>query len=233
MIAPDIIRWSPNVNRDGNGNPIPLRARTVIIHCTRSGRIPLNPTEFIGTLNYMATPGTTSSQWVISRQGEAARAVPDDQQAWHAGVDNDNAWGIELEQAVESDGFTVPQMNKLVEVCRGYMADFSVPPVHARSSTEPGFIGHQETAQGRGSGKSDPGRHFDWNWFIAALQPRPQKEGWVKENGMWVLYNGPPLPVLRIGGELPGQISKLMGDRYEWLVHGPNGEARWSSTPGD
>lgn len=168
MIAPDIIRWSPNVNRDGNGVPLRLNARTVIIHATRSGKS-MNPTEFIGTLNYMATPGTVSSQWVIARDGRAARCVPDDQQAWHAGEDNDNAFGIELEQGAEQDGFTAPQIDKLVAVCKGYMVDFGVAPVHATSSTMSGFIGHQETAQGQRSGKSDPGAGFPWDAFMNAL----------------------------------------------------------------
>ena len=168
MITPDITRLSPNVNRDAAGNPLPLRARTVIIHCTRSD-VSMNPTEMAGTLNYMGRPGTVSSHWVISRLGEAARVVPDDRQAWHAQEDNDNAFGIEVEQGVEADGFTEAQLAKLVEVCRGYVEDFGVPAVHVGSSREPGFIGHQETAQGRRNGKSDPGRLFPWEQFIARL----------------------------------------------------------------
>src|SRR5689334_7799000 len=99
MIAPDLTRLSPNVN----AAPMPAGTRCVIIHATRSG-VSMNPTEFDGTLNYMATPGTTSSHWVIARDGRKARVVPDNRQAWHAGSDNDNAWGIELEQGVEADG---------------------------------------------------------------------------------------------------------------------------------
>lgn len=166
MIEADITRWSPNFN---NG---PVLGRTVIIHSTRSG-VSMNPSEFVGTLNYMSTAGTTSSQWVIGRSGVTARVVPDNKQAWHAGSDNDNAWGIELEQGVEADGFTADQLASLVEVCKGYMQDFAVPPVHATNSSQPGFIGHQETAQGKGSGKSDPGRLFDWGWFINALTEEP------------------------------------------------------------
>jgi len=163
MITPDIIRMSPNFTGSF------LDARTVIIHCTRSG-VSMNPSEFEGTLNYMARPGTVSSHWVISRIGEAARVVPDVLQAWHAQEDNDNTFGIELEQGVEEDGFTELQLAKLVEVCRGYTEDFSVPPFHVSSSIELGFIGHQETSQGRRNGKSDPGHLFPWDWFISRLQ---------------------------------------------------------------
>lgn len=166
MIAPDITRLSPNVN----AAPMPAGVHTVIIHCTRSG-VSMNPTEFTGTLNYMATPGTTSSQWVIARDGTKARVVPDNRQAWHAQEDNDNSWGIELEQGAEQDGFTPEQIASLIQVCEGYRDDFGVPVYHAQDSSG-GFVGHQETAQGRRNGKSDPGHLFPWDEFIRALQPQ-------------------------------------------------------------
>lgn len=166
MIAADVTRWSPNVN----DAPMPSGVKTVIIHCTRSG-VKANPTEFEGTLNYMAREGTTSSHWVVSRLGIKARVVADDKQAWHAGNDNDNAWGIEIEQGVEEDGFTMPQMWAVVDICRGYRDDFGVPVRHVHDSTSGGFVGHQETAQGRSWGKTDPGRWFNWDWFINQIQP--------------------------------------------------------------
>lgn len=168
MIAPDLVRLSPNVNSAN----MPEGVKTVIIHCTRSGHS-RNPTEFDGTLNYMATPGTTSSHWVVARDGRKARVVPDFRQAWHAGVDNDNAWGIELEQGAEGDGFEPEQIAAVIEICKGYRDDFGVPPRHATNSTEGGFIGHQETAQGKSNGKSDPGYLFPWDAFIEALAPAP------------------------------------------------------------
>lgn len=165
---PDVVDLSPNYN------PFPVTGRTVIIHATRSGKS-MNPTEFRGTLNYMRQPGTTSSQWVISRAGIKARVVNNNRQAWHAQEDNDNSWGIELEQGDEQDGFTEVQMVALAEVCRDdYMAGFGVPAVHAKSTGEPGFIGHQETIQGKRNGKSDPGSRFDWDYFLRLLQP-PEK----------------------------------------------------------
>jgi len=165
MIDPDFYSYSPNT-----GGPMP-RVWTLIIHCTRSG-VPMNPTEFEGTLNYMSQRGTTSSHWVIARDGIKARVVGDNLQAWHAGEDNDNAWGIELEQGVESDGFTLEQIAALVDVCRCYCNDFGVPPVHVHSSAEAGFVGHEETVQGKSWGKTDPGDLFPWDDFIAQLQPQ-------------------------------------------------------------
>lgn len=178
VIAPDIVRLSPNVNRypDGVGTPVgmPPTCKCVIIHCTRSG-VPGNPSEFEGTLGYMSRKGTTSSHWVVSRTGVKARVVPDSQEAWHAGTDNDNAWGIEIEQGVASDGFTDVQLAAVVEICKGYRDDFNVPAYHSTTSAE-GFIGHEETIQGRSYGKSDPGYLFPWDWFIAQLQESPMPE---------------------------------------------------------
>jgi N-acetyl-anhydromuramyl-L-alanine amidase AmpD len=169
MIEPSLNVFSPNYNRLPSGQPALLTAQTVIIHATRSG-ISMNPSEFMGTLNYMTRQGTVSSHWVIARDGQTARVIGDNHQAWHAQEDNDNTWGIEIEQGVETDGFTPEQMASLVAVCKGYVADFGVAPAHVQDSKTSGFVGHQETVQGRRNGKSDPGSLFDWDGFIAALK---------------------------------------------------------------
>lgn len=176
MIEPDETYLSPN------HYSTPVSGHTVIIHATRSG-VSMNPTEYRGTINYMLTPGTVSSHWVVSRTGIRARVVPDTLMAWHAGVDNPYAWGIEVEQGVESDGFTEVQLAAVLSICKGYRDDFGVLPVHATGfGPHPayGFIGHQETAQGRSYGKSDPGHLFPWDAFIASLQsitPTPLPAG--------------------------------------------------------
>lgn len=166
MIQPDITKLSPNVR---NGIP---NGRIVVIHATRSGT-PMNPSEFAGTLNWFANRASgVSSHWVIARDGRTARCVPDTKIAQHAGQHNTAAWGIELEQGVENDGFTAEQMAALVVVCRGYMEDYSVEPRHTLDMRQSGFVGHDETPQGRSVGKSDPGRLFNWDAFIQLLTAR-------------------------------------------------------------
>lgn len=175
MITPDLVRLSPNYNKDAEGGAIPMpigSTHTVIIHCTRSGQS-MNPDEFVGTLNYMQKVGTVSSHWVISRAGVKCRVVADNRQAWHAAEDNDNSWGVELEQGVETDGFTPAQMTSLLTVCRAYRDDFGVVAVRVMDSHTPGFIGHQDTVQGHKAGKSDPGVLFPWVQFITDLQVAP------------------------------------------------------------
>ena len=217
MIEPDITQLSPNVSRYANGKeiPMPKTANTVFIHCTRSGRIPMNPSEFEGTLNYMSRPGTTSSQWVVSRTGIAARVVRDDHQAWHAGIDNDNGWGIEIEQAVEDDGFTSEQLWKVVEICRGYRDDFNVPPRRVFDSHPGGFVGHQDTLQGRRSGKSDPGRWFPWDWFISELQTGQP----LQPAGIGIHFRSGNAEEIWNAAEHPGEVPDGVGIRWPDGTH--------------
>jgi len=163
MVTPDIVRLSPNYNNR------PPRGGVVIIHATRS-TVSMNPSEFEGTLNYFSDRNSeASSHWVIARDGRKARVVPDNLQAWHAAEDNAIAWGIELEQGVESDGFPLMQMESLIEVSRDYVA-MGVPAQRIYTTSAKGFVGHQDTAQGKRLGKSDPGSGFMWTAFIAALE---------------------------------------------------------------
>jgi N-acetylmuramoyl-L-alanine amidase len=163
MIEPDVTRLSPNFSAS------PPTHRLVVIHATRSGTSN-NPNEFEGTLNWFGRADSqVSSHWVIGRDGRKARVVPDGQQAWHAGEHN-VGWGIELEQGVNDDGFTSLQIAALLQVCAGYVMDFGVPPVHTLDAAQAGFIGHEETRQGRRVGKSDPGTKFGWESFIEGLR---------------------------------------------------------------
>lgn len=171
MTQPDRTSTSPHFN------PRPPSGQGVVIHATRSGKS-MNPTELEGTLNWFKNPASqVSAHWVIGRDGTKVRVIPDSQQAWHAGSHNATHYGIELEQGDEDDGFTVPQMASLIEVCRGYV-ELDVRPIHSFD----GFIGHDETPQGRASGKSDPGYLFNWSGLITGLAnvtPTPEAIAWA------------------------------------------------------
>lgn len=220
-VTPDRSTGSPH------SNPNPPSGQGVVIHATRSG-ISQYPLELEATLNWFANPTSkVSSHWVIGRNGEKVRVIPDNRQAWHAGQHNATHWGIELCQGDEDDGFTYEQMAALIEVCRDYVA-LGVPATHGMA----GFIGHDETPQGRTAKKSDPGYFFNWSGLINGLSVSDLYE-WRSEGEYMNLYRaGIALPVFRIGGELPGQISKLFGTQYQWLVN-RDGVAMWEPNPGD
>lgn len=169
MIPFDEIKLSPNLVK------APVNGSTVIIHATRSG-ISHYARELEATLNWFSRPGNPSSNFVIDYDGTIVLVVDPAFRAAHAQEDNDNAWGIEVCQGVESDGFTDKQYEALARVCRGFMADYNVPAIHCVSSIMPGFIGHEETAQGKRNGKSDPGRLFDWDRFISSLTEPVQED---------------------------------------------------------
>jgi N-acetyl-anhydromuramyl-L-alanine amidase AmpD len=172
VIAPDI------TSSYLYSNKFPPSGKGVVIHATRGGKS-MNPTEFQGTLAWFKNPDSqVSSHWVISRTGTKARVVPDTEQAWHAGKHNATHFGIELESAVESDGFTNDQILACAEVCRAYAKDYGIPTVHDFL----GFIGHQETPQGIEAGKTDPGNKFPWQGFIALLSPVQRKFLYGDEN---------------------------------------------------
>lgn len=89
--------------------------------------------------------------------------------------------------------------------------------------------GHNDWAlPGQGTVCAGQLNRYPWGPILA---PPLSKDGWHSEPPYQTLYNA-GIPVLRIGGELPGQISKLFGDKYLWLVNRA-GVAGWSSTPGD
>lgn len=183
MIEADRTQLSPNSHA---GTP---SGRLVVVHATRSG-VSNNPNELEGTINwFMRRDVGLSTHWVIGRDGTKVRMVEDGRWGVHAGEDNPRSWGIELCQGVEGDGFTEPQLAALVAVCRGYIEDFGVPPTHTRDSGFAGFIGHEESTQGRRDGKSDPGRMFPWVWFIDQLGGLSTPLKYDREQALWALLS--------------------------------------------
>lgn len=152
----------------------------VIIHATRSGTSG-NPNEYIGTLNWMRRDDIPLDQRVSSHEvigraaGQTAQVVPRNKQAWHAGEHNVIAWGVELCQGVNADGYTEPQLEQLVDLAIDYCTFHGVAARHSPNTSTSGFIGHEETPQGKRNGKSDPGTTFPWIWFLDELVRRLPK----------------------------------------------------------
>lgn len=110
-----------------------------------------------------------SSHYLIDRDGTTYRLVPEERQAWHAGLSslwgregvNEFSIGIELVDA-DNDGVRDPYpaaqlaatAELVAEICRRYRI-----PLHA-------VVGHQHVAPGR---KVDPGPDFDFYNFLLAV----------------------------------------------------------------
>ena len=107
-----------------------------------------------------------SAHFFIRRHGQITQFVPVHRRAWHAGVSrfagrercNDFSVGIELE-GCDDDAFTSPQYVVLAALTRALREAF--PAIGAEA-----IVGHSEIAPGR---KTDPGPHFDWARYRAAL----------------------------------------------------------------
>jgi N-acetylmuramoyl-L-alanine amidase len=117
--------------------------------------------------------------------------VPEARRAWHAGVSewqgrarlNDCAIGLELVNPGHEWGyrpFTEAQYAVCIELCRGILARWPIPPRRV--------LAHSDVAPAR---KQDPGELFDWPRLAAAgigLWPQPGA--------------GAPRSVRRLQGEL-------------------------------
>ncbi len=104
-----------------------------------------------------------SAHFFIRRDGALLQFVPCALRAWHAGQSswcgrancNDFSIGIELEGADET-AFTDVQYSRLETLSRLLLAHY---PIAAS-------VGHADIAPGR---KTDPGPHFDWARYRAAV----------------------------------------------------------------
>lgn len=164
-----------------NGNhsgPYLRQPRVVVMHSTRSGRVDFTDAqELAATLSWFANPNGASSHWVLS-EIERVRVVADTLLAWHSAYLNGKAWGIELTQPTIDRPFTDGHYANAALVGRHYVA-LGVAPVwldYWDGGDVSGFVAHQDTVQGRQSGKTDPGVQFDEARFIADVKAEMEPE---------------------------------------------------------
>ena len=104
-----------------------------------------------------------SAHFLIRRDGSVVQFVPTAARAWHAGLSrfegrercNDFSIGIELEGSDFTD-FCDAQYDSLARLAHALRRRHPISAVR----------GHEHVAPGR---KTDPGPHFDWPRFHAAL----------------------------------------------------------------
>lgn len=139
--------------------------RGIVVHGTRSGR-PNSPTEGTGTVNYCCTPGTTSYNCVIDRDGGVYELVPPGTAAWHAQELNFNWLGVALAQGTVDDSITDAQHATLAWLLRKLCAQYEIPFMHLSALAGPaadrGIVEHRDTTQGQRHGKTDVGPQLDW-----------------------------------------------------------------------
>lgn len=146
------MRYLPSPNTAPRTSPI----RRIILHSTRGGNVKTSDrhpsgTEFDAAINWLKNPASqVSAHYVVGRNGEVVQLVPDSRRAWHAGEENDDSIGIEVEQPTQAWGFTEEQMASLTSLVRAVAERHGIPMDRSH------ILGHLETAQGRRIGKTDP-----------------------------------------------------------------------------
>ena len=111
-----------------------------------------------------------SSHLLIRRSGEIIQFVSCNQRAWHAGQScfegqercNDFSIGIELEGS-DTQPFTEKQYQALNQLTRLLLQNYP-------ALNEERIAGHSDIAPGR---KTDPGPHFDWQYYRKLLHTSP------------------------------------------------------------
>lgn len=104
-----------------------------------------------------------SSHFLIRRDGSLVQFVACGRRAWHAGVSvwqgrercNDFSIGVELE-GTDEQPFEAAQYTRLVALTQALRGRYPLTDL----------AGHADIAPGR---KTDPGPHFDWARYRAAL----------------------------------------------------------------
>lgn len=165
-------RWIPSPNHDAR--PDDAAISLVVIH-----GISLPPGEFGGEwitdlfldrLHPGAHPYfaglagvRVSAHFLVRREGEVIQYVPCELRAWHAGKSswkgrercNDFSIGIELE-GTDYWPYTDAQYDSLAHLTRALFERYGALDL----------AGHSDIAPGR---KTDPGPHFDWPRYRAAI----------------------------------------------------------------
>lgn len=105
------------------------------------------------------------------------------------------AISIELAQTHEQEPFTDHVIDKLVWYIRQRSKDFglAIPAEHitywsqrTHVDVPTGFIGHDETANGRKTGKSDPGYQFPWDEVLRRVSAPEKAPPQPKEAAVYV-----------------------------------------------
>ena len=121
------------------------------------------------TLSWFASENSkVSAHYLIDRDGLVYQCVPDDKQAWHAGVSelwgvkncNFFSIGIELVDDDDQTPYTELQLHSLIQMCTDLCMKYTIPLNR--------IVGHEHIALPKGR-KADPGIDLNWFELLAAI----------------------------------------------------------------
>lgn len=160
----------------------------IVVHSTRSGieRDPL--LDWGSTINWFAKAHSQVSSQILVGYN-TARFVADDDTAWHAGENNARSLGMEILQPTADTPYIPASLDLAAAWGAVWCLKYGIPPVRVMTQTARGFIGHEDSEQGKEGGKSDPGRLFPWWSFMQRvkvlmmfgnLEPIIKRGDWLK-----------------------------------------------------
>jgi hypothetical protein len=190
------------------------RSRTigVVVHATRGGTANAD-TDYRATINFFLAPGTPASAHFVVGPSRVCRMVEDDDQSWHGGVNNATHLGIEIAQPASQPPFSDFQYKAAAAIVREWCRKYDIPAEHVDSQARPGIIGHEETEQGRGVGKTDPGRQFDWAHFMELVRLDEAPSPFVIGEGFRAFLREHP----EAGEPRHDEAHDPFGNAYLWL----------------
>jgi hypothetical protein len=196
--------------------------------------------------HYTPYAAVSTHGW-IPYGGDCLQHYPLSASCWASGSREANTRGVAFEieggaPGNESEPLTAAQraaLRRILEDIAAWKGETNAywrRPVSGRDK-DATLYEHRECVRFGSGPTACPSDRIPWDELLADLggtpPPRePVSDGWRTEPPYQVLYNG-SVPVLRVGGELPGRISKLFGERYLWLRRGSSGVAYWSIEEGD
>jgi hypothetical protein len=196
---------------------------------------------------YTAYAAVSAHGW-IGYDGVCVQHYPLTASCWASGSRTANTRGVAFETeggapGRESEPLTEAQLAALVRILEDIAVWKGATNAYWRRPSSPQDLGatlyeHRECVRFGSAPTACPSGRIPWDEVLSGLKAqaavvlRPGVSGWRSEPPYQVLYNA-SVPVLRVGGGLPGRISKLFGDRYLWLRIASDGAAYWSDEEGD
>jgi len=141
----------------------------IVVHATRSGILGNN--DRISTINWFKNPrAQASSHRLYDTDGWVGGFVADWDTAWGAGYLNARSLHAECCQPTIDTPFTDFQIVSLANDVRLWCEIHDIPKIRIFDENQRGIIGHEDTAQGKSWGKTDPGYLFPWDSFMQIVQ---------------------------------------------------------------
>lgn len=216
----------PSIKVNGGINPV----HGVVLHSAEGYQS--------GLLSQLAG-APVSWHFSVLYDGTLWQHYPITAQCWHATAFNNFTIGVEHE-GVGGQPFNDLQLatdKKLIAELSAYGGWSPKRPTSKTDLTATLWEHNEVTRLKGGTGSTCPNGRIPWDkiltkgygpmWLNADGSDR------IESEGKYIIIYQDNVPVFRIGGDTPGQLSKLFGDKYYYMRTTADGTVKYSDQPGD